>query len=146
MRYFHSLLFGLIALGITGLWGCGQQKTGLFNAKIRELEARYAKLEEDFRTLQLASEQSRKRLSAVETQRAALEAEKAALTKQVEGTAAERESLRKLVGQRTTERDMAQANLVQFSKDLQSLAGRVEAVLNENSANPSIIPASRRNE
>ena len=66
MRYFKPLLFGVLALCVTGLWGCGQQKSGIVTAKIHELESRYAKLEEDFRTLQVANEQTRKRLSAVE--------------------------------------------------------------------------------
>jgi hypothetical protein len=148
MRYFNPLLFGVLALCATGLWGCGQQKTGVFSAKIRELEIRYSKLEEDFRTLQLASEQTRKRLNAAETQRAALEQDKAELAKKVDYVTGERETLRKQMSQRTSERDAAQANLTQFNKDLQALATRVEAALNENSVNPNaaIIPASRRNE
>jgi chromosome segregation ATPase len=148
MRYFNPVLFGLLALCATGLWGCGQQKTGVFSAKIRELEIRYSKLEEDFRTLQLASEQTRKRLSAAETQRAALERDKADLTKTVEAFSGERETLRKQMTQRTVERDAAQANLKEFNKDLHALASRVEAALNEPSVNPNaaIVPVSRRNE
>ncbi len=147
-RYFNPLLFGVLALCVTGLWGCGQQKSGIVSAKIHELESRYAKLEEDFRTLQSASEQTRRRLSAAEAQRAALEQEKADLTKQVEGAIGERESLRKVMSQRTVERDAARANLTQFNKDLQALASRVESALNENPANPNaaVIPTSRRNE
>jgi len=148
MRYFNPVLFGVLALCATGLWGCGQQKAGIFSAKIRELEIRYSKLEEDFRTLQLASEQTRKRLNAAETQRAALERDKAELTKTVENVTGERETLRKQMTQRIAERDTAQANLSQFNKDLQALASRVEAAMNENPVNPSktIIPASRRSE
>ncbi len=148
MRYVNPVLFGVLVLCATGLWGCGQQKSGVFSAKIRELEVRYAKLEEDFRTLQLASEQTRKRLNAAEAQRAALEQDKADLAKKVESVTGDREALRKQMAQRIAERDAAQANLTQFNKDLQALASRVEAALNENSGNPStaIIPASRRNE
>jgi hypothetical protein len=70
------------------------------------------------------------------------------LTKTVENATGESEALRKQMSQRTAERDTAQANLSQFNKDLQALASRVEAAMNENSVNPNkaIIPASRRNE
>jgi chromosome segregation ATPase len=148
MRYFSPLLFGVLALCVMSLWGCGQQKSGIVSAKIHELESRYSKLEEDFRTLQLASEQTRKRLSAAESQRVALEHEKADLTKQVEETVGERDSLRKAMSQRTVERDSARSHLSQLNKDLQALASRVESALNDNSANPNpaIIPTSRRNE
>jgi chromosome segregation ATPase len=148
MRYFNPLLYGMLALCVTGLWGCGQQKNGAFTTKIRELEVRYTKLEEDFRTLQSAGEQTRKHLSAVEAQRAALEKEKAELSKKVEIVTSERETLRRQISQRTSERDAAQAKLTQFNRDLQALATRVEAALNDDAANPTpaIIPASRHNE
>ncbi|HZZ78195.1 MAG TPA: hypothetical protein VFE62_06735 [Gemmataceae bacterium] len=149
MRKFNPVVFGVLALlCATGAWGCNQQKVSPLTSKIRDLETRYAKLEEDFRTLQASNEQVRKRLSAAETSRTALEQEKSELTKKVDSLTSERDVLSKQVTSRTTERDTAQANLMQFSKDLQMLAGRVEAALNENSgsSNATIIPASRRNE
>ena len=122
MKIFNPLSLGVLALCAMGLWGCGQQKAGVINAKIRELESRYAKLDEDFRTLNATNEMNRKRLAQAEAQRALLENEKADLAKQLDGAVLERENLRKQVSQRTHERDNAQANLLQFSKDLQALA------------------------
>lgn len=148
MRNVNLLILGALLLCAMSLWGCNQQKTGAITNKIREMESRYAKLEEDYHTVQAASEQNRKRLNAVETQRSALEKEKADLTQQLDSATTERESLRKQLAQRTQERDTAQSHLVQFSRDLQALAGRVEAAANTNPANPNapIIPASRRHE
>jgi chromosome segregation ATPase len=147
-RYVSPTVFGVLALlCATSMWGCNQQKANPLAVKVRDLETRYSKLEEDFRTLQTSNEQTRKRLNAAEAQRASLEQEKTELTTKLDTVTGERDGLKKQVTVRTTERDSAQANLMQFSKDLQALAGRVESALNENAApNTTIIPASRRNE
>ena len=148
MKNVSPLFVVVFLFSALGVWGCSQQKTGTINAKISELETRYTKLEEDYRTLQTTHEQHRKRLGQIEAQRTVLENEKTELAKQVETVSTERETLRKQVTERAQERDTAQANLAQFSKDLQALAGRVETVVNSNSPSPSatIIPASRRTE
>jgi chromosome segregation ATPase len=147
MKNFNRVLVAGLLFCTMSMWGCTQQKTGAISTKIRELEARYTKLEEDYKTLQAAHEQHRKRLNQAETQRAALEKDKADLTTQLEATNGEREALAKQVSQRTVERDAAQNNLVQFSKELQGLVGRVESTLNSSSSpNVSIVPASRRTE
>jgi chromosome segregation ATPase len=148
MKNVSPLFVALFLLSALGVWGCSQPKTGTINAKISELETRYTKLEEDYRTLQTTHEQHRKRLGQIEAQRTILVNEKTELAKQVETASTECETLRKQVSQRTQERDTAQTNLMQFSKDLQALAGRIETVVNSNSPSPNatIIPASRRNE
>jgi hypothetical protein len=69
------------------------------------------------------------------------------LTKQIEDTTKERDTLRIQIVQRTQERDNAQGNLSQFNKELQGLAVRVETVVNNPQApGLTIINASRRNE
>jgi SMC interacting uncharacterized protein involved in chromosome segregation len=148
MKNYTPVFVAVFLLSALSVWGCSQQKAGTISAKISELESRYTKLEEDYRTLQSTHDQHRKRLTQLEVQRTALETEKADLSKQLDKTTAQRESLRKQVGDRTRERDTAQANLMQFSKDLQALAGRVESAVNNNSQSTSatIVPASRRTE
>jgi SMC interacting uncharacterized protein involved in chromosome segregation len=148
MKKISPVFVAVFLFSALGVWGCNQQKTGTINAKISELESRYTKLEEDYRTLQSTHDQHRKRLTQLEAQRTALEAEKTELSKQLETASVERETLRKQIGDRTQERDVAQTNLMQFSKDLQALAGRVESAVNANSTSPSakIVPASRRTE
>ena len=146
MKNFSPLFVLIFALCALGLWGCGQQKAGAINTKIRELETRHAKLEDDFRTLHATHEQNRKKLAEAEETRSDLERQKIDLTAKLDAVILERENFRKQMAQRTQERDHAQANLTQFSKDLQALAGRVEAALNSNPPNHTIIPASRRTE
>lgn len=146
MKLFNPLLLSVMLVCSLGLWGCTHQKTGAITTKIRDLETRHAKLEEDYRVLQATHELARKRLTQTETQRAALEQQKADLAKQLETASAEREEMRKQAAQRAAERDSAQTNLVQFSKELQALVGRVETTLNSGPSGPNltILPASRR--
>ena len=148
MRNISPIYVALFLLSAMGVWGCSQQKTGAISAKINELETRYSKLEEDYRTLQFNHGQHQKKLIQIEEQRNVLEQEKTDLSQQLNTVKTEREALRKQISQRTQERDVAQTNLIQFSKDLQALASRVETALNNNSPSPnaSIIPASRRTE
>lgn len=140
------VIAGLLLCAVS-LWGCNQQKTGTIATKIRELETRYTKLEEDHKALQSTHDQNRKRLSALEAQRTALENDKNDLAKQLETATAERDGFRKQVSERTMERDTAQNHLTQFCKDLQGLVGKMEATVNNSpAANAPIIPASRRND
>lgn len=147
MRKLNPFVIAGLLVCATTLWGCNQQKSGTIATKIRELETRYAKLEEDHKALQASNEQTRKKLSAVETLRVALDNEKQDLAKQIETLKNDRDSFRKQASERTLERDAAQNNLSQFCKDLQALVGKMEATVNPtpNAAAP-IIPASRRND
>ena len=148
MNRFNPWYVAVLLVCALGAWGCSQQKTGAISAKISDLESRYAKLEEDYRTVQALNDQHRKKLNQAEAQRVALEKEQASLRREVASINADRETLRKQVAERTSERDSAQTNLIQFSKELQTLASRVEAAVNNNSPNSgtSMLPASRRNE
>ncbi len=148
MRYFSPWLIAVLVVCSLGLWGCTQQKTGAITLKIRELETRYTKLEEDYRVLQATHEQNRKRLAQSEAQRLALDKQKTDLSQQLQTTSKERDDLRKQVTQRTFERDTAQTHLQQFNKELQALAGRVETALNQSppGSTLTVLPASRRSE
>src|ERR1051325_2792511 len=98
------LFLALLLFATMGMYGCTQQKNGAFTAKIREMENRYTKLEEDYKAVVASSEATRKRLAQSEQQRADL-------TKQVEElqqAVAERDELRKQLTARTGERDAVQ--------------------------------------
>ena len=132
-----------------GLWGCSTQKNGAYNAKIRELEARYAKLEEDYRVVVAGSEQFKKKLNVAETQRSDLEKQRVALSTEVEGlrgAVAERDEMKKQLAARTLERDNFQSQLTTFRSDLQSLLGRVDAAMNRDGPTLTIVPVSRKTE
>jgi peptidoglycan hydrolase CwlO-like protein len=114
------ILTGIIILGV---WGCSQSRNEAANAKLRQLEAQHARLEEDYQAVAKANENFRKRLAQVEAQRADLAKQVAELRVVVR----ERDELRQQVTARTAERDTLHSQMVQFSRELVNLAGRVEA-------------------
>ncbi|MCI0638816.1 MAG: hypothetical protein L0Y70_07060 [Gemmataceae bacterium] len=129
-----------------GLWGCTHQRNGANNAKIRELEARYSKLEEDYRVITSANDANRKKISLLETQRAELNQK----VDELQTAVKERDELKKQLTTRTQERDGMHAQLVQFGKELQDLAGRIEAAAANAvrgaavAALPTALPASHK--
>ena len=137
-----TALLVLMLVSSLSLWGCTHQKNGATNTKIRELEARHAKLEEDYRVVVSANESNRKKIANIEAQRAEL----AQQVEELKTIAQERDDLRKQLTSRTGERDNAQAQLVQFSKDLQALASRAEAAVASMTPTLNILPASRKSE
>src|ERR1041385_8155188 len=84
VKYYSPLLVAVLLFCSWSLWGCTQQKNSSVIAKIQDLEARYEKLEEEYRELQMNGEQSRKKLAQAETQRALLEKQKIELAAQAE--------------------------------------------------------------
>jgi chromosome segregation ATPase len=120
MNRANKALVVLLILVTVSLWGCAQKSIPAGSARLRDLEARHAKLEEDHRAALAAAEQTR-------TQRAALAQERDALRRQLEQAGKEREELLQQLSVRTGERDTLQGNLLQFGKELHTLAGRIDA-------------------
>jgi len=114
---------------LLGLWGCTQNGSpAASNARLRESEARAARLEDDLKTAVAARDLARKKVNILEEQRAQL----AQQVEQLQRIAKERDELRQLVAARTAERDALQSGLVQFSRDLQNLAAKVDLVAQGN--------------
>lgn len=133
----------ILAVSSLGLWGCARQTTNATNAKIRELENRYAKLEEDYRVVAAANETHRKKLTQIEAQRTTL----AKQVEELQAVVKERDDLKQQLAARTQERDTVHAQLSQFSKEVQALAGRIESAVsahNFGSALTVAVPASRK--
>lgn len=148
MKSASTALLALLALASLGLWGCTHQKNGATTTKIRELEARYQKLEEDYHVVSAAADSSRKRIGQLERERGDLKQQLAdlkVLAQERDNLATEREDLVKQLKARTTERDAVRGQLVQFGKDLQDLMGRVEsaAAATPGAGITAAIPASR---
>lgn len=115
----------LVLLAVTaclGLWGCSKvSATGTREAeRIKFLEAKVAKLEEDFRTAAAARDQWKQKAATLETERAEL-------AKQLALVIHEREDLNGQLAARTNERDAMQAQYDGFRKELRSLLGHADA-------------------
>jgi DNA anti-recombination protein RmuC len=124
----------LIVLSLTallGLWGCAQSNSpSAGNARLRDLEAKSARLEEECKTVTTARDQARKKAAVLEEQRAQLQDE----VDQLQRVARERDEFKQSLCNRTAERDALQGLLTQFGRDLQSLAQRVEQAANQTPA------------
>jgi hypothetical protein len=105
-----------------GLWGCAQGPAGSAAQaeRLRALEAKCAKYEEDYRAVASARDQAKKNLAGLEQEKARLLKE-LALKLEVEK---EREGFRKQVETRTTERDLLQARCDRLKKGIQNLLGQ----------------------
>jgi septal ring factor EnvC (AmiA/AmiB activator) len=141
MKTASTAFLAVLVISSAGIWGCAQQKNSTQARRIHDLEARYAKLEEDYRTVVATSESTRKNLTRLELQR--LE-----LTQQVEDlklVVQERDELKQRLAARTQERDAVHSQLLQFGKDLQNFAQRVESVANAGYGTVQGIPVSLKN-
>ena len=121
----------LVALivAVIGSWGCARSTTGHASPhldRLKILEAKNAKLEEDFRTAAATREQLRKKLAAAEAQQRQLRTE---LDEQVQKLTQERDELRHNVAQRTGERDAMSNQYEQFRKSIRELLGQAEAAI-----------------
>jgi chromosome segregation ATPase len=137
-----TALLVLMLFSSLSLWGCTHQKNGATNSKIRDLETRHSKLEEDYRVVVAANDSNRKKIANIEAQRAEL----AQQVEELKAIAQERDELKKSLATRTGERDNAQSQLSQFSRDLQALASRAEAAVANFGPSVAVVPVSRKSE
>jgi septal ring factor EnvC (AmiA/AmiB activator) len=109
---------------LVGLWGCARGPVGQSAQaeRIRSLESKCARLEDDYRAVASARDQARKQLAALETEKANLVADKQTVAK-------ERDSLRQQIATRTNERDNLKVRCERMKKGLQELLGQDDALL-----------------
>lgn len=125
---FNKGLWILSGMIILGVWGCSQGKNDAI-ARLKQLEAQHARLQEDHEAAQKANDNFRKRLAQVESQRADL----AKQVTELKTAVRERDDLRQQLSTRTGERDTLHSQLLQFGRELHTLAGRIEAATNGSS-------------
>jgi chromosome segregation ATPase len=129
----HKALLVVMLMMTLGLWGCTQNRgSGSTAAKIRDLETRNAKLEEDYRAAVADGSDLRNKLQGAEDQVARLSKQAA----QVPVLLKDRDRLRQQVQATTSERAALQAQMQQFSRDLQALAGKVDAAAGGSTGQP----------
>jgi len=141
MKQFLKAL-GVFLVAAFGLWGCAQGPGGTSTGdRLKALEAKNARLEEDFRTASTTRDQLRKKLAATEEAQAQLQQELEALKTLI---VKERDDLKGQLKQRIQERDNLQAQYDGFRRELKELLGQAEAALNRPSDNASDARASER--
>ncbi len=131
MSRFLKVLTVLI-IATLGIWGCAKSPGSGSNQaeRVRTLEARCGRLEEDYRGAAADRDKARKEATQIEEERAQLEIKQAALQKQADlspALASERDGLQKLLETRTSERDLAQANLNALVSTIQQAIGKAQA-------------------
>jgi len=123
------------------LAGCEQRTASRAAiARICELEAKSARLQDDWKAATSARDQARAKAETLEQERARLLKQ----LDQFERVAKERDALKEIVAQRTTERDSIQSHLSQFSRDLQNLANKIEQVANQPPVNAPVVVTSNQ--
>lgn len=107
-----------------GLWGCAQGPANSpANAeRIKALETKLAKLEDDFRAAVSTRDTLRKKLTTAEDERTQL----AKQVDQLQQVVRERDDLKAQVALRISERDSVQSQFDQFRKGIKNLLGQVE--------------------
>lgn len=113
------------------LWGCARVSSNQTreNERIKFLEAKVNKLEEDFRTAAAARDTYQQQAAGLEEQRANLEKVAAALTK-------ERDEALAQMTARTAERDTMQTQYDSFRKELRALLGHADAAASRPNPQP----------
>jgi len=124
MNHRYNALAVLIVASV-GLWGCAQGPANGPGSieRIRALESKNAKLEDDFRSAAAARDLLKRKLASAEQQRDQLGQQ----LDQFQAVTKERDELRQQLTARTTERDALQAQFEQFRKGIRGLLGQAEA-------------------
>ena len=116
-----------------GLWGCSQgpSQSAVQAERIKALEAKCAKLEDDYKAAAGARDLARKKISTLEDERAQIDEQTTVMQKEIEVgklVAKERDSLRQQMETRTNERNMLQTRCEKMKKGLQTLLGQDDAL------------------
>jgi chromosome segregation ATPase len=121
--------FIFLSIVIMGIWGCSQggQSPGASAAdRLKALEVKSAKLEDDFRAVAAARDQLRHKLAAAEEAHLHTQQQ---LEERIASITQERNDLEQQLAARTTERDGMAIQFEQFRKSLKDLIGQAEAAI-----------------
>jgi septal ring factor EnvC (AmiA/AmiB activator) len=148
-----STLLVVVALGI---WGCAKNPNGNPSSqteRIKTLETKCARLEEDYRAAASTRDQVRKHAAVLEEERAQVEEQRANLEKELTTQKAlvrdlqktlvyERDSFKQQLEQRTNERDLLNLRCDRLKKGLQSLIGQDDAMSTSGPVGPALFQAT----
>lgn len=127
----------VLLVALFGLWGCSKAPTdgGISAEKLKAVETKLAKLEDDFRAASSARDQLRKKLSAAEENQVELQSQIDRLAKDVK-------IKDELIEKRTSERDLTAMQYENFRKGLKDLIIKAEeSIAKPESTSPNSTPA-----
>jgi chromosome segregation ATPase len=135
----YQKALAVLVVAALGIWGCAQGPSGSATSeKIKSLEGKVARLEDDFRTATTARDQFRQKLADSDAAAADLRQEVEILRPVVK----DRDDLRIQLRQRTNELENLSQQFDVFRKGLKDLLGRTEAALRKPSA-PNVTTVSQ---
>lgn len=125
MKVHHRSLLGILVFVLIGLIGCSEAPTPNSASRLRHLQSQNARLEQDYRASVAELVKLRKQVSELVQQ---TQENKQKQREELEQVAKERDELRQQLNVCEGQRDALRSQLVNFSRDLQSLVGKIEQV------------------
>jgi outer membrane murein-binding lipoprotein Lpp len=118
---------------LLGLWGCAQNATpNSASIRLRELEARNARLEDDYKAALAARDQARKNVVTLEEQRNQLQQQ----VDNLQHVTRDCEEMKKEVARRTAQRDAMQNKLEEFRTNLLNMVQQMDQAVHDNGGPP----------
>jgi len=113
-------VFAVALITLAGVWGCGQGPTSraALVERIKTLEEKNARLEDDIRTMTAARDQVRTQLAKAEEH-----------IQKLQVVVKERDDLRVQVKMRVNEREQVLGQYEQFRKNVKELVGQADATV-----------------
>jgi septal ring factor EnvC (AmiA/AmiB activator) len=125
----------VLVVAVSGLWGCAQQPGGATAERLKSLEGKLSKLEDDYRVVTTARDQVRKKLADLEEERSKLRQD---LDQAQQSLTKEREDLKQQLTARTTERDAVQAQFESFRKGVRTLLNQADTASGTLATPPAV--------
>jgi chromosome segregation ATPase len=127
----------VLVVAALGLWGCSQRPAPNGLERIKALEGKISKLEDDYKAVAVARDQARKKLAEAEEQRLKLQQD---FEQQQQTLTKERDDLKQQLTARTTERDTLQTQFEGFRKGVRSLLNQADTAATNTP--PPVISAT----
>jgi chromosome segregation ATPase len=125
----------VLVVAAMGVWGCAQRPSPVGLERIKALEAKCSKLEDDYKAVATARDQARKKVADAEEQRAKLQQDS---EQQQQQLVKERDDLKAQLAAKTTERDALQTQFDGFRKSVRSLLNQADSAAATLSAPPAV--------
>jgi septal ring factor EnvC (AmiA/AmiB activator) len=124
----------LLVVAVLGLWGCAQ-RPGASAERLRSLESKLGKLEDDYRVVTATRDQVRKKLADLEEERTKLQQD---LEQAQQTLGKERDDFKLQLTSRTSERDALQTQFETFRKGVRTLLNQADTASGSATPQPAV--------